>query len=101
MSKAKKYKNLEEIILHLKDSLHFLSHSFRIPGKAPEDLQQDMIQNIIEIYNANPDYYVGRKKGFWFIRSRWFLLNLRRKIFKRDPLANSISIDRLLSDYKD
>ena len=99
MKKQKKYKNVIDIINDLNDSLYFLSHSFKIPGRTVDDLKQSMIQNIIEIYHKNPKYFKKRKKGFWFIRSRWFLLNLRKNTFKRDPLAKAISIDNLINDY--
>lgn len=91
-----RFRSLEELLKDLDGPLSFLSRDFNIPGMSPGDIKQELSKHLIEVYNKKPEYYAHRKDGFWFIRSRWHLLNIRSSAFKRDPLANSISIDSFM-----
>lgn len=80
----------------LEKPLNFLSTYFKIPGFEAGDLRNMMIENIIKIYNKDRKYYSRRKLGFWFIRSKWFLLGLRKSTLKRDVVVSAISYDQLV-----
>jgi len=95
-----RYRNVRELLKSLKDSINFLSYSFKIPGRNSDDLAQEMRTWIISLYKTNPKYYKCRKKGWWYIRCKWLLMNMRRDTLKTDPLSKSISLDRLGTDER-
>jgi len=104
MSKEEPYAEFRTVGQLLKDldgPISFLSRDFKIPGMAFEDIKQELSKNIIEVYLKDPDYFSHRKDGFWFIRARWHLLNIRGSSFKRDPLAKSVSIDAFMDGGND
>jgi len=92
------FRDIDRLLKDISPPIGYLSRSFRIPGMQAEDIRQEIYKVIIETYQKDPRYYGNRKDGFWFIRARWHLLNIRGSVFKRDVLTNSISIDALFID---
>jgi len=89
-------RTLSKLLEDLDNSLKYLSRSFSIQGYDAKDLYQIMAINIIKTYQKDVAYYSNRTLGFWFMRSRWALLNMEKDNSKRNPIANSISINSFL-----
>jgi len=93
-------RSLEQLLDEINGSLEYLSRHFHLGGYDSKDLLQIMRLHIIETYRKNRVYYSRRTLGFWFMRCRWSLLNLHRVNSRRNPLANSISIDNVVDNFR-
>ena len=97
MSKQKygKYRTLEQLLKDLDKPFKFLVTQIDVPCQSADDSYQDLIQNVIEVYNKDPEYCSERKLGWWFIKGRWFLQKCRKTALFRNPLSGTIAIPDL------